>query len=124
MRRRELVLAPTAWKTTQITDDSVLVAPGDPPVQPAPAHSGTALEHVFTVLGLAFPAEPLRVALHAVQTDESELRETALEYLASVLPADVRAQLWPLIDADTSVTTTPDDDRPPSTGALAESAER
>ncbi len=122
--RRELVLAPTAWKTTQITDDRILVATGDQlaqPAQPAPAHSGTALEHVFTVLGLAFPAEPLRVALHAVQTDESELRETALEYLASVLPADVRAQLWPLIDADTVTATA---DAPPPIGALAESAER
>jgi hypothetical protein len=60
------------------------------------------LEHVFTVLGLALPAEPLRIALHAVQTDDPELRGTALEYLESILPADVRAQLWPLLEGDLS----------------------
>jgi hypothetical protein len=65
------------------------------------AHAGSALEHVFTMLGLALPADPLRIALHAVQTDESALRETALEYLESILPADVRVQLWPLLEADT-----------------------
>jgi hypothetical protein len=60
------------------------------------------LEHVFTVLGLVLPAEPLRIALHAVQTDDPELRGTALEYLESILPADVRAQLWPLLEGDLS----------------------
>jgi hypothetical protein len=61
-----------------------------------------ALEHVFTVLGHAVPAEPLRIALHAVQTDDPELRGTALEYLESILPPDVRAQLWPLLEAGTT----------------------
>ena len=92
--RRELELGQTAWKTQEIANDLILAAAaGDA------ALSGGALEHVFTVLGLVFPAEPLRVALQAVQTDDSKLRETALEYLTSVLPADVRVQLWTLIDA-------------------------
>jgi hypothetical protein len=52
------------------------------------------------VLGLALPAEPLRIALHAVQTNDAELRGTALEYLESILPPDVRAQLWPLLDGE------------------------
>src|SRR6185436_9753518 len=55
---------------------------------------------IFTVLGLALPPEPLRIALHAVQTDDPELRGTALEYLESILPPDVRAQLWPLLEGD------------------------
>ncbi len=99
--RRELVLDPTAWKTQQIADDRVLAAAQEG--REDDEQSGSALEHVFTVLGLVFPAEPLRVALQAVQADDSKLRETALEYLASVLPADVRAQLWPLIDTDEEV---------------------
>jgi hypothetical protein len=66
--------------------------------------TGSGLEHVFTVLGLALPAEPLRIALHAVQTDDPELRGTALEYLESILPPDVRAQLWPFLEGDTRVT--------------------
>ena len=60
--------------------------------------SESELEHVFRVLGLVLPAEPLWVALHAVQADDVSLRGTALEYLESILPADVRAQLWPLLD--------------------------
>jgi hypothetical protein len=35
-----------------------------------------------------------------VQTDDAELRGTALEYLESILPADVRAQLWPLLEGE------------------------
>ena len=53
---------------------------------------------MFSVLGLVLPAEPLRIALHAVQTDDAALRGIALEYLESILPPDVRAQLWPLLD--------------------------
>jgi hypothetical protein len=60
--------------------------------------SGTGLEHLFTLLGLALPPEPLRVALHAVQTDDPELRGTALEYLESVLPPDLRDLLLPLLE--------------------------
>jgi hypothetical protein len=52
------------------------------------------------VLGLALPAEPLRIALHAVQTDDPELRGTALEYLESILPPEVRAQLWPFLEGE------------------------
>jgi hypothetical protein len=57
------------------------------------------LEHVFNLLGLALPAEPLRIALQALHTDDATLRGTALEYLESVLPDDVRAPLWPLLEA-------------------------
>jgi hypothetical protein len=71
-------------------------------VQDDVPRASAGLEHVFTVLGLALPAEPLRIALHAVQTDDRELRGTALEYLESILPADVRAQLWPLLEGDLS----------------------
>jgi hypothetical protein len=65
----------------------------------ARVHSGSALAHIFTVLGLVLPSEPLRIALHAVLTDDPTLRETALEYLESILPTDVRAQLWPVLEA-------------------------
>jgi AAA family ATP:ADP antiporter len=77
-----------------IAEDPVARDDGAAPGQRA------SLEHVFTVLGLALPAEPLRIALHAVQTDDPELRGTALEYLESILPSDVRAQLWPLLEGE------------------------
>jgi len=62
--------------------------------------SATGLDHVFTLLGLALPAEPLRIALQAVSTRDPQLRGTALEYLESVLPERVRAPLWPFLEVD------------------------
>jgi hypothetical protein len=104
--RRELVIDPVAWKSQRVADDPIFASEHDgserDPVMSS--RSGGALEHVFTVLGLVLPAEPLRIALHAVQTDDSALRETALEYLESILPADVRIQLWPLLESDSTAT--------------------
>jgi ATP:ADP antiporter, AAA family len=97
--RRELVADREAFARHQVLDE--LAAAIDDRGADAPAQRGHAgLEHVFTVLGLALPPEPLRIALHAVQTDDPELRGTALEYLESILPPDVRAQLWPLLEGN------------------------
>jgi ATP/ADP translocase len=57
-----------------------------------------ALEHVFNLLSLIHPKEPLRIAFQALHTDDARLRGTALEYLESALPARVRAPLWPLLE--------------------------
>lgn len=53
------------------------------------------MEHVFTLLGLVLDREALRLALRAVASKDRTLRGTALEYLANVLPDDVRHRLWP-----------------------------
>ena len=87
--RKELLVEPDEWKARKLEEDPVIAAE---------AEGDVGLAHVFRVLGLVLPAEPLRVALHAVQTDDASLRGMALEYLESILPPDVRAQLWPLID--------------------------
>jgi len=65
--------------------------------------SATGLDHVFTLLGLTLPAEPLRIALQAVSTSNPMLRGTALEYLESVLPEQVRAPLWPFLEVDHAI---------------------
>jgi len=94
--RRELLADPTEWRTRQLVEDLVASSHvGDDDVR---VPSG--LEHVFRVLGLVLPAEPLRIALHAMQVDDPALRGTALEYLESILPPDVRAQLWPLLETE------------------------
>jgi hypothetical protein len=98
--RRELVTDPIAWNNQRVAQDQIIAYDAGERDEAWHSYSGSALEHVFTVLGLALPAEPLRIALHAVQTDDSALRETALEYLESILPADVRIQLWPLLEND------------------------
>ena len=56
------------------------------------------LEHVFTLLSMVLPKEPLRISFYALHTEDEMLRGTALEYLDSVLPTPVREQLLPLVE--------------------------
>ena len=63
------------------------------------AGSARALEHVFGLLALALPGEPLVMALRAWRVGDGALRGTALEYLHNVLPDDVSAALWPWLGA-------------------------
>ena len=68
------------------------------------AHLG--LAHVFTLLALVLPADPLRIAFRGLHTDDPVLRGTSLEYLENVLPHDIRDRLWPFLGD-------PRGDRPP-----------
>ena len=63
--------------------------------------AGTAapLEHVFTLLALAFEREPLRIALQALRGGDRGLRGTALEYLDNVLPPEMREPVRRLVGA-------------------------
>jgi hypothetical protein len=56
------------------------------------------LEHIFRLLSLCLPREPLHVAFQALHTDDRYLRGTALEYLDSILPSGVRDQLWQFLE--------------------------
>jgi len=56
------------------------------------------LEHVFTLLSLVLPRQPLQVAFRGLYADDPMLRGTSLEYLESILPPHVRDALWPLLE--------------------------
>lgn len=56
------------------------------------------LSHVFTLLSLVLPAEPLRIAFRGLHDRDARLRGTSLEYLDGVLPADIRDRLWPFLE--------------------------
>jgi len=60
------------------------------------------LEHVFTLLSLVLPKDPLRIAFRGLHTTDPSLRATALEYLDTVLPSKVRDGLWPFLDVQTA----------------------
>jgi hypothetical protein len=55
------------------------------------------LGHVFTLLSLVLPAQPLQIAYRGLHTTDPGLRGTALEYLEGVLPPDIRDRLWPFL---------------------------
>src|SRR6185295_10785515 len=56
------------------------------------------LEHVFRLLSLSLPREPLHIAFQALHTENTYLRGTALEYLDSVLPPGVREHIWKFLE--------------------------
>jgi hypothetical protein len=56
------------------------------------------LAHVFTLLSLVLPFEPLQIAYRGLHTGDDKLRGTALEYLESVLPKPIREGLWPYLE--------------------------
>lgn len=55
------------------------------------------VEHVFRILSLSLEREPLRMAFRALHHRDSSHRGTALEYLDTVLPKDVRDAIWPFL---------------------------
>jgi hypothetical protein len=63
------------------------------------------LELVFRILSLALDPEPLKLAQHAVQSDDPQLRGTALEYLETVLPANILQELRPVLGARLATST-------------------
>jgi len=54
-------------------------------------------EHVFNLLALALEREPVRIAARAFTTEDAYVRGTALEYLETVLPAQLFSALRPLV---------------------------
>jgi hypothetical protein len=60
--------------------------------------AGQSLAHVFTLLSLVLPREPLQIAFRSLHTNDRQLQGTALEYLEGVLPAPIRDRLWPYLE--------------------------
>ena len=97
---REVRVDARIWRNYHLLDG---VEDGDELVHRVLAQrSATALDHVFTLLGLVLPAEPLRISLQALGTSDRVVRGTALEYLEGVLPPRIRERLWPFLELDAS----------------------
>ena len=59
--------------------------------------SDVGLQHVFTLLALEYPQEPLMIAFRALRLEDRHLRATALEYLETILPDKTRQALWQVV---------------------------
>jgi AAA family ATP:ADP antiporter len=55
------------------------------------------LEHVFTILALHLDRDSLRIAFRALHEKDERIRGTALEYLETVLPDEIRDAVWPFL---------------------------
>ncbi|MBK5291055.1 MAG: hypothetical protein JJE04_05075 [Acidobacteriia bacterium] len=96
--RREVTVSRAVWESHRLLDRAE-DAEGGPMVDDfLRTRTSRSLEHVFTMLSLVLPAEPLKIAFHGLHTEDAHLRGTALEYMESILPPDIREKLWPLLE--------------------------
>jgi hypothetical protein len=95
--KRELSVDSSVWQNHKLLDPTP--RDDDDLVFDRAREMTRGLEHVFTLLGLALPPGPVRIALQALGTKDRMLRGTALEYLESVLPSELRTLLWPHVES-------------------------
>ena len=95
---REAAVGRMVWESHRLLD---ALETGDAPPfvdEFVRDRAGQSLAHVFTLLSLVLPREPLQVAYRGLHTDDPHLKGTALEYLEAVLPAAIRERLWPFLE--------------------------
>ena len=93
----EIAVERDVWESRQLIDESMEPWAAED-AELLGQRAGRAMEHVFTLLSLVLPREPLRLAYRGLLTTDPHLRGTALEYLESVLPGRVREKLWPYLE--------------------------
>jgi len=82
------------WEGQPLLEDYPSKAPLDLFLRERSAKS---LAHVFALLSLIIPREPLQIAFRSMHVEDHHLRGTALEYLEGVLPPPIRQRLWPFL---------------------------
>ncbi len=55
------------------------------------------VEHLFNILALHLDPDSVRTAFHALHEGDDALRGTALEYLFTALPDEIRDLVWPFV---------------------------
>jgi hypothetical protein len=91
---REVGAGRPVWESRRQLDGAFNESPLDEVVRD---RAGQSLAHVFTLLSLILPSQPLHIAFRSLHSQDSRLRGTALEYLEGVLPTELRQQLWPFL---------------------------
>ncbi|MDZ7639191.1 MAG: Npt1/Npt2 family nucleotide transporter [Bryobacterales bacterium] len=95
---REFFVSKTVWSSYKLlehVDDSEEKPYFDEVLKD---RTNKGLEHVFTLLSMVLPREPLQIAFKGLHTNDPHLRGTALEYLESILPPNIRERLWPFLE--------------------------
>ena len=95
--RREVAVGRPVWESHRLLD-GVVEEENKPFVDEfLKDRTSQSLGHVFTLLSLVLPTQPLQIAYRGLHTSDPVLRGTALEYLEGVLPPDIRDRLWPFL---------------------------
>jgi hypothetical protein len=96
---REAGVGRPVWESRRLLDGVSSTEALSPLDEFVRDRAGTSLAHVFTLLALVLPREALQIAFRSLQTDDRQLRGTALEYLDGILPPAIRERLWPFLEA-------------------------
>ncbi len=96
--RREVAVGRPVWDSHRLLDNLDVGEDKSFVDQFVKDRASQSLAHVFTLLALVLPTEPLQIAFRGLQTDDQNLRGTALEYLEGVLPPTIRERLWPYLE--------------------------
>lgn len=94
---RELSVTQAIWRSRRLLEER---DPGDNYDyldEMVREHADHSLEHVFSLLAVLLPREPLLASFRALHHEDRMFRGLALEYLENVLPQEVRGRLWELI---------------------------
>ena len=97
--QREAMVSRHVWESQRLLDRSERDGTEPFADELVIDRANQSLAHVFTLLSLILPREPLRVAFRGLHTNDERLRGTALEYLELILPASIHERLSPLLDA-------------------------
>lgn len=96
---REVAVGRPVWESRRLLDGSDIASDTASEVDAfVRDRAGESLAHVFTLLSLILPREPLQIAFRSLHTDDAHLQGTALEYLDGVLPPAIRQKLWPFLE--------------------------
>jgi ATP:ADP antiporter, AAA family len=106
----EVTVSRPVWESQRLLDGFVNASPLDAFVRD---RAGQSLAHVFTLLSLVLPRQPLQIAFRSLHSEDAYLRGTALEYLDGVLPPAIRQGLWPFLVKSRRSS------EPPRTGEIA-----
>jgi hypothetical protein len=98
--RREMAVGRPVWESQRLLDEIDLEEQAPFVDEFLKDRAGQSLAHVFTLLSLVLPTQPLQIAYRGLHTNDPGLRGTALEYLDGVLPADIRTKLWPYVGGE------------------------
>ena len=101
---KEVEVGFPVWESRRVLDGGGHGSPLDEFVRD---RAGQSLAHVFTLLSLVLPSQPLQIAFRSLHSENSRLRGTALEYLEGVLPAEIRERLWPFLVQGTAEPSSP-----------------
>lgn len=86
------------WEGRRLIDAADDVAPSPLVDDTLRDRASRSLEHVFTLLALVLSRQHVTIAFRALHTSDPMLRGTALEYLETLLPDQVRTPLWPYLE--------------------------